>query len=57
MLLPIEYQIGFVEGEYHLYMLVDNVCAVLHSSYRYRPCYEVMQVAKHSQILGNASEV
>ncbi len=51
MVLAVSYQIKWVEGEYHLYMLLDNVCAVLYSGYLYKDCIEVMQMAKHMQKL------
>lgn len=51
MLISIDYQIKYVEGEHHLYVLVGDYCTVLHSSYHYRPCYEVMQLAKKMQKL------
>jgi hypothetical protein len=51
MLLPIEYRIEFMEGEYHLYLLVGDTCAVLYSAYHYRPCWEVMRAAKCMQRL------
>lgn len=51
MLLPIDYQIQYVEGQYHLYVLVSGNCLPLYSSYTYNPCYQVMQCAKHMQKL------
>lgn len=49
MLIRIEYKIERADGEYRLYVIAGDRCAVLHSSYYYRPCYEAQLLAKSMQ--------
>lgn len=53
MLLSIEYRIERIDGEYHAYVIMEGAATVLHSSYHYRPCWEVVECAKKMQQLAS----
>lgn len=56
MPLSIDYEIRHKDGLYTLYLVVAGERCALYSSYRYRPCAEVMSVAKHCQVLTGVTE-